>query len=122
MDMQPCTVGRSSSNRARLMVAQFKKKDGQKMSIQLDNSVNGVQPRGEKVQAMSLTTILKEFRMMVEGETGVKIEKMEVNAAVWLDDIARFIGLGDKRRREVMGITASRFVDDVNNGRVRSIQ
>ena len=92
------------------------------MSIQLDDSVRGVQPVGEKMQAYSLTTILKEFRLMVEGETGVKIEKMEVNAAVWLDDIARFIGLGDKRRREVMGITASRFVDDVNNGRVRSIQ
>lgn len=91
------------------------------MSIEFDNSVRGVMPVG-RVEAASLTQILREFRLLVEAQTGVKIERLEVNGAVWLDDIARFIGLRENKRREVLGLTAGQFVDDVNNGRIKAIQ
>ena len=65
------------------------------------------------VEYFSLTAALKHFRQEVEKGTGAPIQTLEMNAALLLDDIAKFIGLSEDRRREVLGKSAAAFVSSV---------
>ena len=67
------------------------------------------------VEYFSLTAALKHFRQEVEKGTGAPIQTLEMNAALLLDDIARFIGLSEERRREVLGKSAAAFVSSVED-------
>lgn len=67
------------------------------------------------VEYFSLTAALKHFRQEVEKGTGAPIQTLEMNAALLLDDIAKFIGLSEDRRREVLGKSAAAFVSSVED-------
>lgn len=65
------------------------------------------------VEYFSLTAALKNFREEVERGTGSPVQTVEMNMALILSDVCRWIGLSDERRREVLGKTASAFVDSI---------
>jgi hypothetical protein len=67
------------------------------------------------VEYFSLTAALKHFRQQVESGTGAPIQTIEINAALLLDDVCKFIGLSEERRREVLGKRAVAFVSSVEN-------
>ena len=62
------------------------------------------------IEYFSLADALKDFRRMVEKQTGSKIECVEVNAAEFLDDIAKHVGLAENKRREVLGDSAWKYI------------
>ena len=62
------------------------------------------------VEYVSITVLLAGFRRGLERDTGVSIERLDVNAAILLDDVAVCIGLSEKRRREMLGDRAADFV------------
>ncbi len=82
------------------------------MAQQVQHYVKGV-------EYFSLTTCLKHFRQTVEKETGKSIEELDFNAALFLDDVAKFIGLAPDKRRELLGNAAASFVDSVKDGKVK---
>ncbi len=57
--------------------------------------------------AMSLTTLLAEFRQYLEAELaqdGIQgIGECNLNAAALLDDLGQFVGLGSRQRAQVLG-------------------
>ncbi len=65
------------------------------------------------VEYFSLTAALKHFRQQVEQSTGTPVQNIEINAALFLDDVCRFIGLSDEKRREVLGRQAAAFVSSM---------
>ncbi len=65
------------------------------------------------VEYFSLTASLKHFRQTVEKESGAQIQTLEMNLALVLSDICRWIGLSDERRAEVLGKSANTFVSTV---------
>ena len=67
------------------------------------------------VEYFSLTAALKHFRQEVEKGTGAQIQSIEVNAALLLDDICKWIGLPEERRREILGTSAAVFVFSVED-------
>jgi len=71
------------------------------------------------VEYFSLTAALKHFRQQVESGTGAKIQNLDINAALLLDDVCKFIGLSDDRRREVLGKSAASFVASVESEPVK---
>jgi hypothetical protein len=52
------------------------------------------------IEYFSLTAVLKHFRQQIESGTGAPIQNIEINAALLLDDVCKFIGLSEDRRRE----------------------
>ena len=71
------------------------------------------------IEYFSLTAALKHFRQQVESGTGAPIQNIEINAALLLDDVCKFIGLSDDRRREVLGKSAASFVAGVESEPVK---
>ncbi len=82
------------------------------MSQQLPQYVKGV-------EYFSLTSCLKHFRQTVEEDTGQPIEKLDFNAALFLDDVAKFLGLSPQKRREMLGKSAASFVETVKDGHAK---
>jgi|WetSurMetagenome_2_1015567.scaffolds.fasta_scaffold1946478_1 hypothetical protein len=71
------------------------------------------------VEYQSMTACLMHFRQLFEKYTNTPIQEANVNAAVFLADMAVFIGLSNERVRDVMGESAYKFVEMVENARVR---
>ncbi len=67
------------------------------------------------VEYFSLTAALKHFRQEVEKGTGAPIQTLEMNAALLLNDIAKYIGLSEERRAEVLGKSAAAFISSVES-------
>jgi hypothetical protein len=72
------------------------------------------------VEYKSMTACLMHFRQLFEKYTNTPIQETNVNAAVLLADVAVFIGLSNERVRDVMGESAYRFVEAVDNARVEA--
>ena len=72
------------------------------------------------VEYKSMTACLMHFRQLFEKYTSTPIQEADVNAAVFLADVAVFLGLSDERVRDVMGDSAYKFVETVNNARVKA--
>lgn len=72
------------------------------------------------VEYFSMTGALKHFREMYERAAGTSIDKVQVNAAELLDEIAEHIGLSEARRDEVLGRSA-RHVRAVQNDHARRV-
>ena len=87
-------------------------KGANKMSFEVPHHVKGL-------EYFSLTACLKHFRQTVERDTGAPIQTLEVNAALFLDDVAKFVGLSDEKRRELLGKSAASFVDSVQDEHAR---
>jgi hypothetical protein len=71
------------------------------------------------VEYFSLTAALKHFRQEVEKGMDEKIQNADVNAALLLSDVCRFIGLSDEKRREVLGKSAAAWVDSLESEPVK---
>ncbi len=71
------------------------------------------------VEYQSMTACLMHFRQLFEKYTDIPIQEANVNAAVFLADVAVFIGLSNERVRDVMGESAYTFVEMIENARVR---
>ncbi len=67
------------------------------------------------VEYFSLTTALKHFRQEVEKGTGSPVQNVEMNMALILSDVCRWVGLSDERRAEVLGKSAAAFVASVES-------
>ncbi len=67
------------------------------------------------VEYFSLTAALKHFRQEVEKGSGEPIQKIEINAALLISDICRWIGLSEERRSEVLGKSATAFVESIES-------
>ncbi len=67
------------------------------------------------VEYFSLTAALKHFRQEVEKGAGTPIQKIEINAALFLDDMMKWIGLNEDKRKEVLGKSAASFVASIEN-------
>jgi hypothetical protein len=65
------------------------------------------------VEYFSLTAALRHFREELEKGTGAKVQEVDVNAALLLSDICRWIGLSEEKRREVLGKSASVWVSSL---------
>ncbi len=70
------------------------------------------------VEFFSLSAALAEFRRCLERESGEPVQNLEVNAALLLNDLCRFLTLGDKQRRQVLGQPATAYVEEVINERI----
>jgi len=53
-----------------------------------------------------------KFRMLVESEAGEPCQAVEVNAALFLDDLMRHLTFGEIERGDVLGEDAARFVSE----------
>lgn len=69
------------------------------------------------VQYDDVTKCLADFRRTVEREYGGEIQRLEVNAALFLDDVAVFMGLSVKQRLEMLGKPAFEAVEAVKGER-----
>jgi hypothetical protein len=67
------------------------------------------------VEYFSMTKCLKHFRETVEKEAGTPIQTLDMNLALILSDICRWVGLSEEKRREVLGKSAATFVSSVEN-------
>lgn len=54
-----------------------------------------------------LTATLVDFRHKLEVESEETVGHLELNAAMLLDDLCRFIGLTKEQRAQVLGKTAT---------------
>lgn len=70
------------------------------------------------VEYFSLGDALRHFKQTVEKETGQPIYLLEVNACEFLDDIMKWIGLGENKRKEVLGRNATTYLVTIESERV----
>ena len=73
------------------------------------------------VEYFSLTAALKHFRQNAEKDNGTPIQNFEINAALFLSEICRWIGLSDDKRREVLGDSAAAFVSSMGDVPIKPI-
>ncbi len=74
---------------------------------------------GQNAQnATNLTHLLARFRQQVEREAGQPIESLDLNAALLLSDLCRFLELSDEGCGRVLGDGAAAFVGHVETQRV----
>ncbi len=71
------------------------------------------------VEYFSMTKCLKHFRETVEKETGAPIQTIEMNLALILSDICRWVGLSEERRAEVLGKSATAFVASIESESIK---
>ncbi len=70
------------------------------------------------VEFFSLSAALAEFRRCLERESGAPIQDMELNAALILNDLCRFLHLGEKQRQQVLGKSAVTCIEAMFDTRV----
>jgi hypothetical protein len=70
------------------------------------------------VEFFSLSAALAEFRRCLERENGEPVHSLEVNAALLLNDLCRFLTLGDKQRCQVLGKPAAAYIEEVMDERI----
>jgi len=68
--------------------------------------------------ATNLTHLLARFRHQVEHDAGQPIEALDLNAALLLSDLCRFLELSDEGCGRVLGDGAAAFVGHVETQRV----
>ncbi len=74
---------------------------------------------GQNTQnATNLTHLLARFRQQVEREAGQPIESLDLNAALLLSDLCRFMELPQEGCGRVLGAGAVSFVGQVEAQRV----
>lgn len=69
------------------------------------------------VEFFSLGAALAEFRRWLERENGTPIQDIELNAALLLHDLCRFLKLGEKQRQQVLGQSGVEFVQTLHDTR-----
>jgi len=68
--------------------------------------------------APNLTHLLTRFRRQVERDAGQPIETLDLNAALLLSDLCRFMGLPDEGCDRVLGARAVAFVGQVETQQI----
>jgi hypothetical protein len=80
------------------------------MSYQSATSLPTI-PRWVKgVEYSTVSTLLADFRRYIEKDAGEPVERLEVNGAMFLDDLCKFLGLEEPLRQKVLGRSAANFI------------
>ena len=79
--------------------------------LQVDRWVKGV-------EYATMAGLLLDFRRYIERDAGAPIERLEVNGALLLSDMCRFLGLDEGQRAKVLGRSAAVYVAAVLDERV----
>ena len=58
----------------------------------------------------NMSTLLADFRKYIEDDAETPIERLEINAALFLHDLCQFLRLGLSQRQKVLGYNASQFI------------
>ena len=66
---------------------------------------------GAEIEYRNMSDLLADFREYLEGEAGVPVEGLDMNAALMLHDLCQFLELGVPQRRKVLGLSALAFVE-----------
>lgn len=66
-------------------------------------------PQADQVECALMSDVLREFRLYLEGETGLPISNVEMNGALLLFDLCQFLGLDDTNQTKVLGPTGRTF-------------
>lgn len=74
---------------------------------------------GQNTQhAANFTELLARFRQQVERDAGQPLETLDLNAALLLSDLCRFMELPEEGCGHVLGAGAAAFVGQVETQRV----
>lgn len=65
------------------------------------------------VEILSLAHLLTQFRQKLEAEAGEPIYEVEINAALLLSDLSRFLGMGIRQQNFILGADASNYVKEI---------
>jgi hypothetical protein len=68
------------------------------------------------VECKNMSAILADFRRYIEREAGVPIERIELNGALLMNDLCRFLRLGEEQRERVLGKSAVSYVEQTLDG------
>jgi len=68
------------------------------------------------LQYTTMSHLLVDFRQYIEREAGVPIERIELNGALFLNDLCRFLRLGEAQRERVLGKSAVSYVEQTLDG------
>lgn len=68
------------------------------------------------IEFTNVSSLLADFRRYIERESGVPIERIELNGALLLNDLCRFLRLGEEQRERVLGKSATSFVEQTLDG------
>ena len=71
------------------------------------------------VEFFSLSAALAEFRRCLERESEMPIQDIELNAALLLHDLCRFLKLGEMQRQQVLGKAGAAFIQTLLDMRVQ---
>ncbi len=63
------------------------------------------------IQYKSMSDLLKSFRQYLEREADTPVERLEANAALFLNDLCNFLELGEPQRQKVLGRSAVAFIE-----------
>ena len=63
------------------------------------------------IQYRSMSDLLKSFRQYLEREAGTPVERLDANAALFLNDLCNFLELGEAQRQKVLGRSAVTFIE-----------
>ena len=72
------------------------------------------------IEYRSLTSCMRHFRELFEKNTNTQIQEANVNAAVFLADVVVFLGLSDARVRDVLGESAYKLVEMIEDARIKA--
>ncbi len=62
------------------------------------------------IEYKTMSGLLADFRKYVERDAGMPVERLEVNAALLLNDLCDFLDLGESQRQKVLGRSATAFI------------
>ena len=68
------------------------------------------------LQYATMSHLLLDFRRYIEREAGQPIERIELNGALWMNDLCRFLRLGEGQRERVLGKSAVAYVEQTLDG------
>ena len=68
------------------------------------------------LQYATMSHLLLDFRRYIEREAGQPIERIELNGALWMNDLCRFLRLGEGQRERVLGKSAVSYVERTLDG------
>jgi hypothetical protein len=63
------------------------------------------------LQYSTVSDLLRDFRKFLERDADVPVERIELNGALLLNDLCRFLKLGEQQRMKVLGRSAAAYVD-----------
>lgn len=70
------------------------------------------------IEYRNMSDLLADFRKYIEKDADAPIQTIDVNAALFLHDLCKFLNLGEPQRQRVLGKSAKVFVESELDTRV----